>query len=145
MKRLTQTVVAMTVAGVLAVSPGLGKAAQENSAAEPQQAQTAPLAEPAMDSMDPMVRALLVGLIASLLREAAASPDPLSTLGDSLERKLQFALRSPEFAQVAEGLIGQAVKDVPAELREPLALFAVAMLNNLRREMLDRARPRAQH
>ena len=132
----------MTVAGVLAVSPGLGKAAQANPAAGPQQVQAAPLAEPAMD---PMVRALLVGLIASLLREAAASPDPLSTLGDSLERKLQFALRSPEFAQLAEGLIGQAVKDVSPELREPLALFAIAMLNNLRREMLDRAHPPAQH
>jgi hypothetical protein len=59
-------------------------------------------------------------------------------MGESIERKLAFALRSPEFARVLDRLIADAVKEAPLELREPLAQFAVAMVNNLRREMLDR-------
>jgi len=102
--------------------------------AEPQSARVAPVVEPAMD---PAIRALLVGLAASLLSEAAASPDPMVALGDSLERKLLLALRSPEFSELINGLIGQAAEEAPAELREPIALFAIATLNSLRREMLE--------
>jgi hypothetical protein len=102
---------------------------------EPKERRAAPQAQPAID---PLVQALLIGLAASVLREAAASPDPIATMGESIERKLAFALRSPEFARVLDRLIADAVKEAPLELREPLAQFAVAMVNNLRREMLDR-------
>lgn len=140
MKRVAPT--ALAVAAALALCPGLGRAVETGPVVEAQRAPSATYAEPAMD---PMIRALLLGLAASLLREAAASPDPLNTFGESLERKLHFALRSPEFARLAEGLIDRAVRDAPAELREPLAQFATAMLNNLRREMLDGARPRSRY
>jgi hypothetical protein len=122
--------------------PAVSVALDSVQGAKPQTAQSAPVAEPALD---PAIHALLVGLAASLLREAAASADPLTTLGDSLERKLAAALRSPELSRLVEGVIGHAVKDAPTELREPLALFAVAILNNLRREMLDGVRPRARN
>ena len=59
-------------------------------------------------------------------------------MGESIERKLAFALRSPEIALLLDQLVASAVKDAPLELREPLAQFATAMLNNLRRDMLDR-------
>lgn len=89
-------------------------------------------------AMDPVLRALLIGMAASLLREAAQSPDPLNALGETLERKLMFALRSPEMARLVEALVGQAFRDVPLELREPLAQFAQSMLHSMRRDLPDR-------
>ena len=101
-----------------------------------------PVAEP---KVDPAVRALLVGLAANLLREAAASPDPMTALGDSLDRKILFALHSPEFLGLIDGLIGNAVQEAPSELREPMARFAESILNNMRREMLDGVEPRDRY
>ena len=92
----------------------------------------------ARPAIDPLVQAILIAAAASVLREAAASPDPVAALGDSIERKLVFALRSPELAQLLDQLIADAVKQAPQDLREPLAQFAGAMLNNFRRELLDR-------
>ena len=134
MKRVTRSI----SAGVLAVSIGVPIAALAQipgRTLEPTERRAAPAAQSAMD---PLMQALLIGLAASVLKEAAASPDPIATVGESIERKLMFALRSPEFARLLDQLIADAVKDAPPELREPLAQFAGAMVNNLRREMLER-------
>lgn len=90
--------------------------------------------------VDPMVKAILIAVAANLLREAAASPDPISTLGSSFERVLGNFVRSPQAAQLLQGLIGAAVRDVPEELREPLAQFAGSMLNGLRSDLLREPR-----
>jgi hypothetical protein len=95
-------------------------------------------------TLDPVLRAVLLGLAASLLREAAASPDPAGAFGEALERKLLLVLRSPEFARMAESFVGHATKDVPPELREPLQQFALAMLKSLRRDMLEGRRSRRE-
>lgn len=92
--------------------------------------------------MDPMLQALLIGVAASLLREAALSPDPMSALGETFERKLGAVLRSPETLRLIEALLGQAFKDVPLELREPLTMFAHSMLGSMRRDMLEGGRLR---
>lgn len=102
----------------------------------------APPAATAAPAMDPVMRALLIGLAARMLTDAARSPDPMATLGESLERALTSALRSPATARMIEDLMGRALTDVPAELREPLALFAGSMLQSMRREMLDNRTPR---
>lgn len=130
MKRVAQTIGAIVLSISFAV-PSVANA-QDGRASE---RRAAPAAQPAID---PLVQALLIGLAASVLREAAASPDPLATFADSLERKLSFALRSPELARLLDQLIADAVKDLPADLREPLAQFAGAMLNTLRSDLLAR-------
>lgn len=99
-----------------------------------------PIAEPSFgadSTLDPALRALLVGIAASLLREAAASPDPMNALGETLQKRLASVLRSPEAARLIESLIAQAFKDAPTELREPLALFAQSMLKNMRRDLFE--------
>ncbi|RPI46188.1 MAG: hypothetical protein EHM59_08120 [Betaproteobacteria bacterium] len=88
--------------------------------------------------IDPVMRALLIAMAARMLREAAASPDPVTALGDSLERSLAAALASPETVRMVEALTGQAFKDVPEELRLALAAFATSVLHHARREMLRR-------
>ncbi len=135
-KRLS-VVLGMLILSVGAISPGWA-----HQPAPVPDVQAAPGAEP---SIDPVMRALLIGLAARMLTEAARSPDPMGTLGDSMERALSSALRSPASARMLEGLVGHALKDVPPELREPLALFAGSMLESVRREMLDNRRPRAPY
>jgi hypothetical protein len=88
-------------------------------------------------TLDPALRALMVGIAASMLREAAASPDPMNTLGSTLQQNLASVLRSPDAVRLIESLVAQAFKDAPAELREPLELFASSMLKNMRRELTD--------
>lgn len=134
MKRVARSISAWALAVLIGVPVG-ALAHGPDRAGEPKERRSAPAAQP---PIDPLVQALLIGLAASVLRDAAASPDPIATMGESLERKLIFALRSPELARVLDQLIADAVKDAPLELREPLAQFAGAMVNNLRREMLDR-------
>jgi len=141
MQRLKKTLSMLGVAVLVGALPDVSVALESVPATAPQRPRAAPVAEPAID---PAIRALLVGLAASLLREAAASPDPMTALGDALERKLLFALRSPEISQLIDGLIGHAANEAPAELREPIALFALAILKNLRREMLDGVGPRGR-
>jgi hypothetical protein len=136
MERLNRRwIVLFGVAALLAATAPAASASDPAPAA-----QRAPAAaEPATD---PALRALLLGLAASMLREAAASPDPLNALGDSLERKLMSALRSPEASRLMEALLAQAFRDAPEELREPLTLFAGSMLDSVRRELLEERRPR---
>ena len=134
MKRAAKAISAFTLAVLVGV-PVVAGAHETDRALEPKERRPAPAAQPAID---PLMQALLIGLAASVLREAAASPDPIATMGESLERKLAFALRSPEFARLLDQLIADAVKEAPQELREPLAQFAGAMVSNLRREMLER-------
>jgi len=134
MKRIPKWISAWTLAVLIAV-PVAAVAHDPWGTGEPHDRRATPQAQPAID---PLVQALLIGLAASVLREAAASPDPITTMGESIERKLAFALRSPEIALLLDQLVASAVKDAPLELREPLAQFATAMLNNLRRDMLDR-------
>ena len=134
MKRAAKAISAFTLAVLIGV-PVVAVARETDRALEPKERRPAPAAQPAID---PLMQALLIGLAASVLREAAASPDPIATMGESLERKLAFALRSPEFARLLDQLIADAVKEAPQELREPLAQFAGAMVSNLRREMLER-------
>lgn len=91
-------------------------------------------------ALDPLVRDVLIALVASLLREAAESPDPLATLGEALNRKLVNLMSSPAAPAMIEGLLSGALKDVPAELREPLGLFAASVLAQLRRDLARQGR-----
>jgi hypothetical protein len=123
------------IAALFALAPATGYAVEIPAA--PVSDRAYPQLSSGEPAIDPAVRAIVIGLLASLLREAAESPDPLAALGDAFERKLKFALRSPEFGRLLQGLLGHAVKDLPSELREPLSLFAQAMMQNMRREMLQ--------
>jgi hypothetical protein len=91
-------------------------------------------------TIDPLMRALVIGIAASILREAAAQPDPVEALGDAVERRLSAALANPNTMRMAESALQQALQDAPPELREPLAAFALSVLRNMRRDML--AQPR---
>ena len=94
----------------------------------------------AFDGMDPVVRAVLIAMAARMLREAAASPDPMGALGDSLERTVSAALANPETLRMLEALTGQALRDVPDDLRHALMAFAASMLAHTRREMMQSRR-----
>ena len=133
MKRIAKSVYGLTLATVITV-PCAALAHDPAFDGAPKDHRSAPAVRP---TIDPLLQALIIGLAAAALREAAESPDPIATFGSSIERKLMFALRSPELSQLAEQMIAEAVKDAPEELREPLAQFATAMLKSLRREMLD--------
>jgi len=85
--------------------------------------------------LDPAISAVLVALAAAMLRDAAASPDPMASLGQAFERTLSNAISSPETARLIESIVATAVKDAPPELREPLAQFALSMLRSARRDM----------
>ena len=127
---------------------GSSAAARESNLPLPDQgskATEAPLASTldATSHIDPVMRALLIAMAARVLREAAASPDPVAALGESLERSLDAALASPETIRMVEALTGQAFKDVPEELRLALVAFGRSVLHHARREML-RKRSAAQ-
>ena len=94
----------------------------------------------AFDGMDPVMRAVLIAMAARMLREAAASPDPMGALGDTLERTISAALENPETLRMLEALTGQALKDVPDDLRHALMAFAASMLAQTRREMMQSRR-----
>lgn len=125
----------LALAGVLTLG-GTPAHALESGPAVVVAVEAAPPPAEAAAPMDPALRALLVGLAASMLREAAASPDPMAGLGSAVERTFTGLLQSPETLQLLAAMVGHATRDAPAELREPLALFATGMLNSLRREML---------
>jgi hypothetical protein len=92
--------------------------------------------------MDPMMRALMIGIAASILREAAAQPDPVEALGNAVERRLAAAAANPHTMRLAEAALAQAFQDAPPELREPLAMFASSVLHSMRRELLKEPQPR---
>ncbi len=92
-------------------------------------------------AMDPLVRALVIGIAASILREAAAQPDPVEGLGNAIERRVAAALADPNTMRLVQSALREALRDAPAELREPLTLFAASVLQNMRREMLRDLRP----
>ena len=116
--------------------------AHEAAPRVPPSAQAAPYPG-AGAQIDPVVRALLLGIAASILREAAAAPDPVEALGDAVERRLAAALANPNTMRLAESALQQALQDAPVELREPLTAFALGVLRNMRRDML--ARPRQSY
>jgi hypothetical protein len=93
--------------------------------------------------MDPVMRALMIGIAASILREAAAQPDPVEALGNAVERRLAAAAANPNTMRLAEAALAQAFQDAPPELREPLALFATSVLHSMRRELLKELPPRS--
>jgi hypothetical protein len=134
MKRIAQSACVLALVAFAAL-PIAARAHDVKGSGELKDQRAAAAARP---TIDPLVQAILIAAAASVLREAAASPDPVAALGDSIERKLVFALRSPELAQLLDQLIAEAVKQAPQDLREPLAQFAGTMLNNFRRELLDK-------
>lgn len=136
MQRVAKTFYVLLLAILVGV-PAAAVAHDPAQGGEVKERRSAPVAQPAID---PLLQAWIIALAAAALKEAAESPDPIATLGYSIERKLMFALRSPELGRLAEQLIAEAVKDAPPEIRESLAQFAAAMLRNLRREMLDSRR-----
>jgi hypothetical protein len=95
--------------------------------------------------LDPIVRALVIGIAANILREAAAQPDPVDALGHAVERRISAALADPNTMRLAERALQHAFQDAPVELREPLALFATSVLHGMRREMLEDMRPRGRY
>ncbi len=87
-------------------------------------------------TLDPVMRALLIAMAARMLREAAASPDPVAALAGSVERSVSAALANPETMRLVEALTGQAFKDVPEELRQAIVAFTVSAFAKLRKDML---------
>ena len=87
-------------------------------------------------ALDPVMRALLIAMAARMLREAAASPDPVAALAGSVERSVSAALANPETMRLIAALTGQAFKDVPEELRQAIVAFTVSAFAKLRRDTL---------
>jgi hypothetical protein len=77
-------------------------------------------------TLDPFMQAIIIAMAARILREAAASPDPVAALAESVERSVVAALANPETARLVEALTGHAFKDVPEELRQAIVAFAVS-------------------
>lgn len=131
----------VTMAALLAFgTAGSGLAHEVAPRPAPQHGVPAAGIEPgvaAQPTMDPLVRALVIGIAASILREAASQPDPLEALGDAVERRAAAALADPNTLQLIDAAVQRAVRDAPAELREPLALFASSVARSLRRELLQ--------
>jgi hypothetical protein len=96
-------------------------------------------------AMDPLMRALVIGIAANILREAAAQPDPVDALGNAVERRVVAALVDPNTMRLVESALRHAFQDAPLELREPLALFASSVLHSMRREMLQDMGPRRRY
>jgi hypothetical protein len=96
-------------------------------------------------TMDPIVRALVIGIAANILREAAAQPDPVDALGNAVERRIVAVLSDPNTMRLVERALQHAFQDAPVELREPLALFAASVLHNMRRDILQDMRPRPRY
>lgn len=96
-------------------------------------------------ALDPLVRALVIGIAANILREAAAQPDPVDALGNAVERHIVAALADPNTMRLVESAVKHAFQDAPVELREPLALFAASVLHSMRSEMLQDMRPRHRY
>ncbi|HTP94966.1 MAG TPA: hypothetical protein VMK05_03905 [Burkholderiales bacterium] len=120
-------------APALLLAAMLGVAGTPASAGEPDSA-PAPRA-----AVDPMVQALIAGIAASLLRGMAANPaDPLAGAGASIERGLRELIESPAPAIALE----QILKDVPAELRDPLRQLLLRLLDDVRIEMSRNVPPR---
>ena len=88
----------------------------------------------AADTMDPVMRAILLAMVAKVLREAAASPDPLATLGETIDRSVTSAMASPQTFKTIEALTAQALKEAPPELRQALLAFIASALKHARRE-----------
>jgi hypothetical protein len=87
-------------------------------------------------TLDPFMRAVVIAMAARILREAAASPDPLAALAESVGHHAQAALASPEAMRLVEAFAGQALRDVPEDLRQALTSFALSVAAQMRREML---------
>jgi len=99
--------------------------------------------QPRYDSqttIDPFMRAVLIAMAARILREAAASPDPAAALGESLERALVAAMASPDTLRILEAMTGQALQEVPYELRQAMVAFATSMLAQMRRDLAQNRR-----
>lgn len=90
---------------------------------------------------DPLVRALVIGIAANILREAAAQPDPVEALGNAVERRVAAALADPNTMRLVESGLKEAFRDAPEALREPLALFAISVLRSMRRDVLYERTP----
>ncbi len=136
-------------AAIAALGAGDGAYAHPPAPQGPGQGESAPRAlQPdahagAPVTIDPLLRALAIGIAASILREAAAQPDPVEALGEAVERRLAAALANPNTLRMAESALQQALRDAPPELREPLAAFALSVLRSMRRDML--AQPRRSY
>ena len=96
-------------------------------------------------SDDPLLRALVMGIAANILREAAAQPDPVEALGNEVERRVAQALADPNTMRLVESGLRQAFQDAPEALREPLALFAMSVLRSMRREALQESVPQRRY
>lgn len=138
MKRLP---LILTCAGALALA-GVAGAQDVLTPLEP----TAPRHQERMapsptlvEPMDPVMQAILLAMAARVLREAAASPDPLDALGRTLERSVASAAADPRTLKTIEALTANALKDAPPELRKALFEFIAGALAHARR---DRQGPR---
>lgn len=93
-----------------------------------------------VEPMDPVMQAIMLAMAARVLREAAASPDPLDALGRTLERSVASAAADPRTLKTIEALTASALKDAPPELRKALFEFIAGALAHARRDR-DGARP----
>jgi hypothetical protein len=81
-----------------------------------------------------VLQAILLAMAARVLREAAASPDPLDALGRTLERSVASAAADPRTLKTIEALTSQALKEAPPEWRHALIEFIAGALAHARRE-----------
>ena len=93
-----------------------------------------------VEPMDPVLQAVLLAMAARVLREAAASPDPLDALGRTLERSVASAAADPRTLKTIEALTASALKDAPPELRKALFEFIAGALAHAQREVARPAR-----
>ncbi len=148
MDAFARRLIALTAVALFGGTASLGSAHEVPShpaAAAPQPA--VPAAGARSDSftgetIDPLMRALALEIVASILREAASQPDPLDALGEAVERRAGAALSNPNTLRLADEALRRALQDAPVELREPLAQFASSVLRRLRRDLLEDMAPR---
>ena len=112
MKRI-RTFAMVLCLGADCASVGLVRAADGAVAPAP-----VPAAPAATAPMDPAIKALLIGLAASVLQGMAAnSGEGMKDPGAAIGNTLQGLLASPETARLADGVLAQLLNETPAELQ----------------------------
>lgn len=132
-KRLAGILTCAVAFGVTATAEAQDVLSPPEPNASRAQERTAP-APSLVEPMDPVLQAILLAMAARVLREAAASPDPLDALGRTLERSLASAAADPRTLKTIEALTASALRDAPPELRRALFEFIAGALAHARRD-----------
>jgi hypothetical protein len=129
MKRLTLQVTGLLLAAALMAGNVTARAEE-------------PVAPP---KLDPAVQALLVAVLASVLQSMAANPAAgIGDPGPALESTVRKLLADPQSGRLVDGLLAQSFADLPAQIRDPLAIVVRNLLAGMRNDMLRELPPRDQ-